>query len=49
MPGTKKETIPKNNFLVSMNIQYIRQQFENGIHGTPYSRKKGAFIYYGGN
>ena len=30
-------------------IKYIRQHFECGIHGTPYSRKKGTFIYYGGN
>lgn len=39
----------KDEMLIENFIQYIRQHFENGIHGTPYSRRKGAFIYYGGN
>ena len=39
----------KDEMLIDNFIQYIRQHFENGIHGTPYSRRKGAFIYYGGN
>lgn len=38
-----------DKILIEKFVEYIRQHFDSGIHGTPYSRKKGAFIYYGGN
>lgn len=39
-----------NGEMISGNlIEYICQYFENGILGTSYIRRKGTFIYYGGN
>lgn len=40
--------ICRDESLVERFIEYIRRNFERGIHGIPYSRKNGAFIHYGG-
>lgn len=37
-----------DEILIGRFIKYIRQHFDSGIHGIPYSRKAGAFIHYGG-
>lgn len=41
--------IYNDEILVGKFIDYIRQHFEMGIHGVPYSRENGTFIHYGGN
>ena len=40
--------ICKDEILVGNFIEYIRQNFDRGIHGSPYSRENGKFIHYGG-
>lgn len=37
-----------DQILIEKFINYIRQTYNSGIHGIPYSRKTGAFIHYGG-
>jgi len=37
-----------DDLLVGKFVQYIRQHYDSGIYGTPYSRKKGEFMHYGG-
>ena len=40
--------ICRDEILVERFIEYVRQNFDQGIHGTPYSRENGSFIHYGG-
>lgn len=37
-----------DQILIEKFIHFMRQTYNSGIHGIPYSRKTGAFIHYGG-
>lgn len=37
-----------DEMLISIFVDFIRQNYSVGIHGIPYSRREGAFIHYGG-
>lgn len=37
-----------DEMLILRFIDFMRRNYENGIHGIPYSRRAGAFTHYGG-
>lgn len=44
----RNHKVCKDQQLIGAFIDYVRQNYNRGINGIPYSRKKGAFAHYRG-